>query len=93
MTAKDKDVKGLCLKTGVGASIHRVAAKECSRKPLGTLSDAYVLGPVLCRFPPIRVLGNSEGNLGAMKRQEAVRMLLGVPGEAADMGPSGIPEE
>jgi hypothetical protein len=29
------------------ASIHPVADKECSRKPVFTLSDAYALGPVM----------------------------------------------
>ena len=27
--------------------IHRIADKECSRKPLFNLSDAYALGPVM----------------------------------------------
>jgi hypothetical protein len=31
--------------------------------------------------------------MGAIKRQEALRMLLGAPGEPAGLGPSGVPEE
>jgi hypothetical protein len=31
--------------------------------------------------------------MSAIKRQEVVGMLLGTPSEAADMGPSSIPEE
>ena len=31
--------------------------------------------------------------MGAIKRQEAVGMLLGAPGEPAGLGPSGVPEE
>jgi hypothetical protein len=83
----------LHLPWGVGVPLFtKLPTKKVLGSPRAPFSDAYVLGPVLCRFPPIRVLGNSEGNLGAMKRQEAVRMLLGVPGEAADVGPSGVPE-
>jgi hypothetical protein len=34
------------------ASIHRVADKMCSRKPIYNLSDAYALGPVLRGVSP-----------------------------------------
>src|SRR5215218_4878273 len=39
-------------------TIHQVADKACSRKPLFSLSDAYALGPGLCEFPRISVVGD-----------------------------------
>jgi hypothetical protein len=56
------------------------------------------------RSPPFFPWGNDPtfdcgGNISEAKGRspgeapEAFRMLLGFPGEAADMGPSGVPEE